>query len=83
MSLKSSNKWFRRLSLAAVAACTLGAAAIAPTPANAAVGVWEDPGGLHVGIIQHRHHDWWRQPGGWYTNPNSPRNWAYTHGYWW
>ena len=82
MSLKSSNKWFRRLSLAAVAACTLGAATIATPPANAAVGVWEGPyGGLHIGIVQHPHHDWWRQPGGWYYNPDSPRNWAYTHGY--
>lgn len=74
MSLKPKTTWFRRLGLAAVAACALGAAAMTPTaPANAALRLWAGPGGIHVGIVQHRHHDWWRQPYGYYTNPNSPR----------
>ena len=60
MSLKSRNTWFRRLGLVAVAACTLGAAANLTTPADAAVRVFGGPSGLHVAVVQHPHHDWWR-----------------------
>ena len=79
MSLKSQNSWFRRLGLAAIAAAALGTATLPTAPAQAAVGVWAGPGGINVGIVQHRHHDWWRQPYGYYTNPNSPRytGWYY------
>ena len=73
MSLKSQNSWFRRLGLAAIAAVALGTAIVPTAPAQAAVRLWAGPGGVHVGIVQHRHHDWWRQPYGYYTNPNSPR----------
>jgi len=73
MSLKSQNSWFRRLGLAAIAALALGTAAIPAAPADAAIRLWAGHGGIHVGIVQHPHHDWWRQPYGYYTNPNSPR----------
>lgn len=73
MSLKTKKSWFRRITFAAIAACTLGAAAIPTAPAEAALRVWGGPGGIQFGVVQHRHHDWWRQPYGYYTNPNSPR----------
>jgi hypothetical protein len=60
MSLKSRNTWFRRLGLAAVAAGTLGAATITAAPADAAVRAFVGPHGLHMAIVQHPHHDWWR-----------------------
>lgn len=60
MSLKSQNTWFRRIGLAAVAAATLGTATIAAAPANAALRAYVGPGGLHVAVVQHPHHDWWR-----------------------
>ena len=44
---------FRKLSLVAVAAASLGAAALAPTSASAWGGGW--PGGWHGGW----HHAWW------------------------
>ena len=72
MSLTSHNGWFRRLGLAAIAAVALGAATIPTAPAQAALRVWAGPGGINIGIVQHPHHDWWRQPGGYYTNPDSP-----------
>jgi len=73
MSLKSNKSWFRRLGLAAIAALTLGVATVPTVPADAAVRLWAGPHGIHVGVVQHRHHDWWRQPYGYYYNPNSPR----------
>ena len=79
MSLKSKHSWFRKLGLAAIAALALGTATISSAPAQAAVRLWAGPGGIHVGIVQPPHHDWWRQPYGYYTNPNSPRytGWYY------
>ncbi|HWD56757.1 MAG TPA: hypothetical protein VG308_00645 [Stellaceae bacterium] len=71
MSLES-NSWLRRVGLAAIAAVALGAMTIPTAPAQAALRVFGGPGGIHIGIVQHRHHDWWRQPGGYYTNYNSP-----------
>ena len=60
MSLKSRKSWFRRLGLAAVAACTLGAATVPTAPAEAALRVFAGPHGFHVAVVQHPHHDWWR-----------------------
>jgi hypothetical protein len=77
MSLKSKNSWFRRLGLAAIAAVALGTTTVPVAPAQAALRLWGGPGGIHVGIVQHPHHDWWRQPGGYYTNPDSPRYQGY------
>lgn len=86
MSLKSQNSWLRRISLAVIAALALGTATIPTAPAQAALRLWAGPGGINIGVVQHPHHDWWRQPYGWYTNPDSPRNyWAshYGYGYGW
>lgn len=73
MSLKSNKSWFRRLGLAAIAAVALGTATIPTAPANAAVRLFGGHHGIHVAIVQHPHHDWWRQPHGYYRNPDSPR----------
>jgi len=77
MSLNRKNTWVRRLGLAAIAAGALGTATISAAPAEAAVRVFGDPGGLHVAIVQHPHHDWWRQPYGYYGPA------YYHHGYGW
>lgn len=79
MSLNTKHSWFRRLGLAAVAALALGSAIVPTAPAQAALRVFAGPSGIHVGIVQHPHHDWWRQPYGYYTNPDSP----YYQGYGW
>jgi hypothetical protein len=82
MSLKSKNTWIRRLGLASIAALVLGVATIPTAPADAALRVFGGPDGINFAIVQHPHHDWWRQPGGYYTNPDSPyyQGW---HGYGW
>ncbi|HEX3882011.1 MAG TPA: hypothetical protein VHW66_05085 [Stellaceae bacterium] len=64
MSLKT-NKWFRRIGFAAIAATVLGAATIPTAPAQART--WVSIGGIHFGIGGHRHHGYWRN-GGWYHN---------------
>ena len=74
MSLVRNRSWFRRLGLAVIAACTLGAAAIPTAPAEAALRVFAGPHGLHFAIVQHRHHDWWRHSYGYY-------GWHH-HGWW-
>ena len=66
MSLKSKHSWFRRIGLAAIAVCALGAATVPTAPAQAALRVFAGPHGLHVAIVQHPHHDWWRTPQGRY-----------------
>ena len=63
----AQHKWFRRLSFAAIAALGLGAAAIPTAPAQAAVRLFAGPGGFSIAIVQHPHHDWWRQPYGYDT----------------
>jgi hypothetical protein len=68
MSLKSRNTGFRRLGLAAIAAVTLGAMTIPTAPADAAVRAFFGPGGLHVAVVQHPHHDWWRHHHGYYRS---------------
>jgi hypothetical protein len=65
--LSSKHRWFRRLGLAAVAAMVLGTVAIPTAPADAALRAWVGPGGgVHLAIVQHPHHDWWRHPYGYY-----------------
>jgi len=46
-------------------------------PADAALRLFAGSHGIHIGIAQHPHHDWWRQPGGYYNNPDSPRYQGY------
>jgi hypothetical protein len=60
MSLNVRNTWFRRLGLAAIAAVALGAATIPTAPADAALRVFAGHRGIHVAVVQHPHHDWWR-----------------------
>ena len=68
MSLNTKTTWFRRLGLAAIAAFALGAATIPTAPADAALRVFAGHHGLHVAVVQHPHHDWWRwhHYHGWY-----------------
>ena len=74
MSLSTKNTWFRRAGLAAIAAVSLGAATVPTAPADAALRVFAGHHGIHLAIVQHPHHDWWRRPDGYYYNHNSPYN---------
>jgi hypothetical protein len=60
MSLDTRNTWFRRLGLAAIAVCALGGATIPTAPADAALRVFTGRHGVHLAIVHHPHHDWWR-----------------------
>ena len=82
MSLIQQKGWFRRLGFAAISVATLGTAAIATTaPAEAALRVYGGPGGVHLAIVQHPHHDWWRHPPGYYGPAYYGHGWGYHHGW--
>jgi hypothetical protein len=83
MSLKSRNTWFRRLGFAAIAALGFGTMAIPTAPADAAVRAFFGPGGVHVAVVQHPHHDWWRHPHGYYGPAYYGHYGYYGHHYGW